>query len=281
MEKSLKFKILYIFMVLTFLTFALVPILWTFVLSITPEVEITKNTSQIITSHPILENYLELFNPQSEAFKTIIPAILNSVKMASLSILIGLPIATITAYSFYRYKFIGKKILFFLIIITMVIPVFTTIIPIYAFFARNSMLNNFFWTAIIYVSAFIPLTTWMIYSYLKSLPYEVIEAAMMDGASEIRVFFETILPMSRPILITGVLITFLMSWSQYQIPMLLTTTQNKKVITLVMQDFQGRYTIKYGLIAASGILTIIPPAIIAIYFRKFLVSGVTSGAMKG
>ena len=123
MEKSLKFKILYIFMVLTFLTFALVPILWTFVLSITPEVEITKNTSQIITSHPILENYLELFNPQSEAFKTIIPAILNSVKMASLSILIGLPIATITAYSFYRYKFIGKKILFFLIIITMVIPV--------------------------------------------------------------------------------------------------------------------------------------------------------------
>ena len=75
--------------------------------------------------------------------------------------------------------------------------------------------------------------------------------------------------------------SFLTAWSQFQIPMILTTSQANKVITLVIQDFKGRYTASYGLIAASGLLAILPPAVLATTFRKFLISGLTGGATKG
>lgn len=274
-------KIIYSLAVLLFIFYTLGPILWALNIALTPEVEITKVSGQLFTSQPTLENFKALMDPATEAHQTIIPAIINSIKMALASILLGLPVATLTAYAFYRYQFFAKRWLFILIIITMVIPVFTTIIPIYAMFARQGMLDQLVWIAVIYVSAFIPLTSWVIYSYFKGLPYEVIEAAMMDGAQEREIFTQTVLPMSWPILVTCVLVLFLMSWSQFQIPMILTTSQHKKVITLVIQDFQGRYTISYGLIAASGILAILPPALLAVVFRRFLVSGLTTGATKG
>ncbi|MBG9981255.1 carbohydrate ABC transporter permease [Facklamia sp. DSM 111018] len=281
MKFSIIEKVIYGLAILLFCLFCLGPILWAFNISITPENEIIKGDSQIFSLFANIDNYLTLFDSTTEAHQTIMPAIYNSIKMATFSILIGLPIAVITAYAFYRYQFVGKKFVFLFIIITMVIPVFTTIIPIYAVFARNGLLDSLFWIAIIYVSAFLPMTTWIIYNYFKTLPYEVIEAAMLDGANEVEIFTGIVLPMSRPIIITATLVIFLMSWSQFQIPMLLTTTQANKVITLVIQDFQGRYSIEYGLVAASGILTIIPPMIVAIIFRKYLVSGLTNGATKG
>ncbi len=274
-------KTLYVIVVLFFILFTLGPLIWAFIISITPEPEITQFNTNLIPKNPYWQNYQELFDPDSSAFDTVFPALWNTVKMSFLSILIGLPIATMTAYAFYRYRFKGNRLIFLFIIITIVIPVFTTIIPIYAMFARNGLLDNMFWVSIIYISAFLPLNTWLIYVYFQSIPYEVIEAAMMDGADEVKVFFETVLPLSWPILVTGVLIIFLMAWSQFQIPMILTSSQNTKVITLVLQEFQGRYAVSYGLIAASGILTIIPPTIVAVFFRRFLVSGLTGGATKG
>ena len=273
-------KTLYVIVVLFFILFTLGPLIWAFIISITPEPEITQFNTNLIPKNPYWQNYQELFDPDSSAFDTVFPALWNTVKMSFLSILIGLPIATMTAYAFYRYRFKGNRLIFLFIIITIVIPVFTTIIPIYAMFARNGLLDNMFWVSIIYISAFLPLNTWLIYVYFQSIPYEVIEAAMMDGADEVKVFFETVLPLSWPILVTGVLIIFLMAWSQFQIPMILTSSQNTKVITLVLQEFQGRYAVSYGLIAASGILTIIPPTIVAVFFRRFLVSGLTGGATK-
>lgn len=274
-------KSLYMIVVLFFLLFTLGPLLWAFIISITPEPEIIKITSNLIPKNPTWQNYQELLDPKSNAFDTVFPALWNTVKMSLLSILIALPVATMTAYSFYRFRFKGNRLIFLFIIFTIVIPVFTTIIPIYAMFARNGLLDNMFWVSIIYVSAFLPLNTWLIYIYFRSIPYEVIEAAMMDGANEVKVFFETVLPLSWPILVTGILIIFLMAWSQFQIPMILTTSQNTKVITLVLQEFQGRYAVSYGLIAASGIVTIIPPTIVAVVFRRYLVSGLTGGATKG
>ncbi|RLK63329.1 carbohydrate ABC transporter permease [Atopobacter sp. AH10] len=271
---------LYWLTVLLFLLFNLLPFVWAFILSVTPEREMLQETSQIFPSQVYWGNYQEILNPQSNAFRNVSQGMVNSLSMAFLTVCIGLPVALMTAYSFSRFRFWGRKILLKGLLLTIVIPVMTTIIPIYAMFAHYGWLDNHFWISLIYISSFLPISTWMIYSYLKAMPKELWEAARTDGCSENQAFFKVILPNAYPIVLAAVLMLFLMSWSQYQIPMILTSSQENKVVTLVMSEFMTRDTIHYGMVATAGILAIIPPAFFALVFRRFLISGLTSGSVK-
>lgn len=206
---------------------------------------------------------------------------MNSLKMAGLSILIGIPTAVLAGYAFYRYKFFAKNFIIKFLMITIVITVFTTIIPIYATFARFGFLDKIFYVSIIYVSAFIPITIWIMMNYFKTLPKELLEAAEVEGLNERQIFFYVILPISYPIILTCVLMVFIMSWNQFQIPVILLSSPENKVVTLILSEFMGRNDISYGLIALCGLISLIIPAIVAIIFRNKLISGLTQGSVKG
>src|SRR5699024_12373905 len=98
------------------------------------------------------------------------------------------------------------------------------------------MLDNLFWISIIYVSAFLPINSWIIMNYFNSIPTEILEAEIIDGASERAIFFKIILPLSYPIIITTTLTMFLMSWSQFKIPLILTASHSKKVIKFILLE---------------------------------------------
>ncbi len=217
----------------------------------------------------------------SSAHQVLFKGLKNSIISSIITISIGIPVSVMTGYSFSRYKFKGKKFILKAILVTIVIPVFTTIIPIYSIFARYGMLDNLFWISIVYVSAFLPINSWIMKNYFDAIPKEILEAAIVDGCTEWDVFFKIILPISHPIIITCMLTMFLMSWNQFQIPLILTSSQNNKVVTLILSEFMTRDAISYGLIAVCGVFSIIPPAILAIVFRKFLISGLVSGSVKG
>lgn len=273
--------LLYYVVVLLFLLFTLGPIVYAFLISITPESDILSATTRLLPETITWANYQELFDRSSKAYTTIAAGVQNSLITAALSVVIGLPVSVLTAYAFTLYQFKFKKLILYFILVTIVIPVFTTIIPIYAMFAQWRLLDNLFWTSIIYVSAFIPLNTWIIMNYMQALPKELWEAARIDGCNGWQTFWFIILPVSLPIIITSILLIFLMSWSQYQIPLILTSSQANKVVTLVLSEFMTRDTISYGMIAASGLLSIVPPIIVAVVFRNFLISGLTAGSVKG
>lgn len=201
--------------------------------------------------------------------------------MALVSIFIGIPTSILSAYAFYRYDFKGKKLVINLLMITIVIPVFTTIIPIYAMFANFQMLDKIFYVSIIYVSAFVPVITWIMLNYFKSIPKELLEAGQIDGLKESQLFFKIVLPLSYPIILTAILMIFIMSWNQFQIPLILLSSPENRVVTLVLSDFMTRDDISYGLIALSGLISLIIPALVAIIFRNSLISGLTQGSVKG
>jgi len=173
-----------------------------------------------------------------------------------------------------------KNLIISFILMTIVIPVFTTIIPIYSFFMEHSMLDSMLWTSVIFISAFIPLNIWIIMNYFRELPEDLWEAAAIEGANERQLFFQIGLPLAKPIVLTSSLVIFLMSWKQYIIPMLLLSSHNNKVLTLIMSEFMTRDAINYSVIAMSGIIVIIPPLLASIIFRKNLVSGMTAGSVK-
>jgi len=280
MKNKYMYKLIYIIVVLFFLAFTLGPIIWCFIISITPESEIFVSSGNFLPSKVNWDNYLGIFDRSSGESEVIFRGLKNSLIMSLTTVLVGIPTALFAAYSFYRYRFKGRVLVMKFLMLTIVIPVFTTIIPIYSMFAEYGILDNFFWVSVIYVSSFIPITTWTMMNYFKSIPKELIESSAIEGCSESQIFFKIVIPLSTPILLTCILMVFIMSWNQFQIPLILISSHENKLVTMVLSEFISRNDVRYGVISASGIISLIIPAMVAVFFRKYLISGLMQGASK-
>lgn len=279
--KKNKITPLYCITVIVFLILTVGPFVWAFLISVTPEFEMFKNTRNMLPSQVTWENYKTLFNTISQQHIRLFRGIENSLKAVACTLAIGIPVATVSAYVMSRMEFKGKKLMKNAILITMVIPVFATIIPLYKMFASLQLLNNTFWLSMVYVSSFLPMSIWLMANYFATIPRELEEAAFVDGCGRIRTFFKIILPIAYPIMCASALIMFLSTWSQFQIPLILASNIETKPVAIVASEFMTKDTVLYGITAAAGILVIIPPALAAIVFRKFLVRGMTGGSTKG
>lgn len=278
--RKIRSNILYSIGVLMFLLFTLGPILWSFTLSITPAAALGPN-SPILPRNPTLENYRMLLSASSQQGSIFLRGLRNSLVAGALSILIGIPIATLSAYPLARMRFRGRLLIKNLLLVTLVIPVFATIIPLYKIFAAFKLVDNMTALVIIYVTSFLPLSVWLISSFLESLPHELDEAATMDGCSNMQILTKILIPVSRTVIFAATLIVFLTTWNHYLIPLILAPSYATKPIAVVVSEFVTKTSINYGLMNAGGILAVIPPAIIAVLFRKFLVQGMVSGSTKG
>ncbi len=277
---SRRAKIVYWITVILFVIISLGPIVWSFIISVTPESEMFKNTTNFLPKNIIFDNYENLFTVSGRKSKSFRMGMINSLKACATTIAIGIPVATLAAYALSRIRFRGKEIVRNLLLITMVIPVFTTIIPLYKMFSDFGFLDNIFWLTVVYVSAFLPMTVWLLSNYFDTIPIELEEAAAIDGCGKMRILLTIILPVSYTIIFAAILIIFIMTWNQFQIPLILASSKSTKPLSMVMSEFTTKDTVRYGLTAAAGMLSILPPAIIAVVFRKFLVSGLTGGSVK-
>lgn len=271
---------LYWVAVVLFLTLTLGPLVWALIVSVTPEFEMFKNTAAFLPQSPTLDNYRKLFtvNRQSKVFWT---AVGNSLRAASLTLLVGLPCAVCCAYALSRLRFPGRKLIRGALLVTMAIPVFSTIIPLYKMFSDHQMLDNLFWLALVYVTSFLPLTTWLISNYFDTIPRELEEAAYIDGCGKLSTFFRVILPICYPILFSALLMIVLMSWNQFQIPLILASSRATKPVAIVTSEFVVKDSVQYGLTTAAGLTALLPPALLALFFHRFLIRGLTNGATKG
>lgn len=278
--KQLK-KLGFLAVVLLFVAFTLGPIIWCFIISVSSEKEMLDSSLRLLPEQFSFDNYKLLLNFTGRQSDIFIRGLKNSLKAVSVTLLIGIPISMFTAYAFSRLEFKGKNIIRNMLLITIVIPVFTTIIPLYDMFSTVGILDNIFWLSVVYVSSFLPMITWILTNYISNIPKELDEAAFLDGCGRVGIFFRIIIPNSLPIILAITLMMFLTTWNQYQIPLILASSLESKPLSMIVADFTSKDTIQYGITAASGILALLPPAIVAIIFRKSLILGLTQGAVKG
>lgn len=274
-------KIGYLIALGIFLTLTLGPFLWTFVLSVTPEYAMMEKTTRLLPDTVTISNYQELLTAGTQKGSLLITGIRNSLQTVSVSLVIGLPVSMLTAYTLNRMEFRGKKLIKNSLLITMAIPVMATIIPLYRLFVARQWLDDIFWLSMVYVSSCLPMTTWLMANYLAAIPKELEEAARIDGCGRLSSFLRVILPVSYPIVLTAALIMFLNTWSQFQIPLILASSLKTKPVSIVVSEFMTKDSVQYGLTAAAGIIAVIPPAVTALLFRRFLISGMTGGSVKG
>lgn len=270
----------YFLATILFLIFTVGPFVWTFMISVTPDYAIFAPTSKMLPESITFANYVELFSG-SRRGNAFFKGMYNSMRAVGITLVIGIPIAMMSAYALSRMEFKGRKVIKNLFLITMVIPVMATIIPLYRMFTAGKMLDHIFWLSMVYVSSYLPMASWLISNYFATIPKELEEAAMIDGCGRGAAFFRIILPLSRPIILSVTLIMFLNTWSQFQIPLILASSMGTKPMAIVVSEFMTKDSIQYGLIAAAGMTALIPPALTAMLFRKYLISGMMGGSVKG
>lgn len=263
-----------------FLICTIGPFIWAFLISVTPEYGMFTKTADLLPKEITWDNYKVLLFEGSREGKLFFTGIINSLKAVAVTLLIGIPAAVMSAYALARMEFKGRKLIKNLLLFTMVIPVMATIIPIYRIFTVYQLLDKIFWLSLIYVSSLLPVAVWLISNYFATIPRELEEAALVDGCGTIKAFIKIILPASYPVIVSTVLILFLNTWSQFQIPLILASSPATKPIAIITSEFMTKDAVKYGLTAAAGICAVIPPVVLALLLRKYLISGMTGGAVK-
>ena len=173
MKRRKKVSLLYIAAVILFLILTLGPFVWAFIVSVTPEYEMFKNTVGMLPKEMTWNNYEMLFDVNSPQHIRLFTGLANSMKAVGCTILFGVPIALVSGYVLTRMEFLGKKFIRNSLLITMVIPVFATIIPLFRIFVDKGLLNNTFWLSMVYVSSFLPMNVWLISNYFATIPNDI------------------------------------------------------------------------------------------------------------
>ncbi|WP_222260643.1 carbohydrate ABC transporter permease [Rhizobium leguminosarum] len=271
--------------VVVLLIWSLGPIYWTIASSVTPSEDFSTRPINFFPQHFTLDHYSRLLGINIariggvEVFKQFRAALLNSVVTSIAATLLCVAISSLGAYAFTRLQFPGRKALFVGVVATLAIPAYAVLIPLYQIMIKLHLVDTYVGVSLIYVSAFLPLSLWLLRSVFEALPIALEEAAQLDGAGRLYIFFNIVLPLAGPGLTAAAILTFLGAWGQYLVPLIF-SPQATKPLTVLIPEFVTKNFIDYGLITASGSIAIVIPALVVIFLNRYLVSGLLAGSVK-
>lgn len=280
-----KFRILLLSMlVLLALLFIYVPVAWLIISSISSRAELLSTPIHWIPEQPTFQNYLNILLPSegtSEVAKTFRITLWNSLLVASSVTVIALVFGSLAAYALIRLNFPFRKTLLIGILGTRMIPEISLIIPLYLFATRFGLFNSPVILIITYLSFALPFAIWLMAAFFDTIPVELEDAARIDGASRIETLWRIIMPISAPGLVSTGLFVFLTAWDEFFFALILTSTVSAKTVPVAIAEFTGRYVVDVGGMMTGGVLAAIPPVVLSLIFQRYIVSGLTAGAVKG
>lgn len=259
------------------LLFVLVPFLWIFLGSFKTNVELMASQGQTLwIQHPTLENYVNLFQqyPFARYF-------LNSTIVATGTTLIAVSFSAFAGYSLSRFRFPGRNLVAVAILTTQMLPGVAILIALYLQFKTFGLLNNYAGLIVGYNAFAIPFSTWMLRGFFDSIPTELEEAALIDGCNRYTSFFYVALPLTTPGLIATGIFTFILCWSEFLFALTIVNDTNMFTLTIGLAAMRTISVIDWGLLNAGVVVATIPLAILFAFVQKYLIQGLTAGAVKG
>jgi ABC-type glycerol-3-phosphate transport system permease component len=203
---------------------------------------------------------------------------LNTLIVASCVTAITVFIDAMAGYAFARLSFPGRTVIFVLIISTLMIPVAVLIAPLYLTMKYLGLINTY--PGLILPMVVSPLGVFMMRQFISTLPPGLYEAARLDGASEWKVFWKIVLPLIKPALVVLGIFTFMFQWVNFLWPLVATTTDDMRVLTVGIATLQGQFVTDWGKISAAAVMTMIPVVIIFLIFQRWFVRASMAGALK-
>jgi multiple sugar transport system permease protein len=275
------------FLLVGLLVFAiLAPFIWMVISSISPPVELATKPPHWFPIHPSLERYAALiFGPKAGqnipiAAAKFVSAMINSLIISSATTLVCIVVGTSAAYALVRLPVPGKGSFLFGMLAAQMLPVIVIIIPLYLVMQRLVLMDTYRGMIILYSGFMLPTVIWIMHGYFQTLPEELEEAAMIDGCSRLGALLRIVVPLSGPGLVAITAFAFLYTWNEFFMALIFTAS-HAKTITVIVTEFSTQAGIDYGLMTTAGVIGSIPPLILAFLLQKYIVTGLTSGAVKG
>lgn len=226
-----------------------------------------------------LEFPLQFVNYAS-AWSAVQPYLLNSLVVTVSSVVGVLVVSTLSAFAFARYAFPGRTLLFYMIIALMMIPGILTLVPGFVWIKQLGLINTRWALILPYISGGQVFAIFILRGFMASLPEELFEAARIDGAHMLQIFWFVAIPLCRPILSVIAIMNILSTWNEYVWPLVVIGDDSKRTITIGLQYFQGLYQTDYGPQMAGYVIASVPLLILFFFTMQQFIRGLTSGAIK-
>jgi multiple sugar transport system permease protein len=268
---------------------ALAPVAWVAVSSISNRTELyAVPIKHWIPEQPTLQNYADLLTTGPKyrgqtvlpGADTLLMGLRNSLLLAGGSAVIITGLSLFAGYAFSRLRFRGKQLLFLALMILVPLPIWVSLTSLYFMVAGAGLTDTLLGILLIFIAFQLPLGIWLMQTYIDRVPRELEEAAVVDGASRLRALISVVAPVAAPGLAAVFLVTFMTTWNNFLIPAVFSSTSASQPLTVVMSLFIGQYEVAWESMAAAAMLIIIPPVLIALFFQRYLVRGLSFGAVQ-
>lgn len=253
-----------------------VPFVYMLATSLKPNSLALEVPPDFIPNDPTTANYRDAWN--SNHFGRYF---LNSLGVAVATTVLSVLLSAMMAYAFSRLRFPGRRLLFGLLLIGLMVPTMMLIVPQFLLAKQLSLLDSYLGLVVFYVGGTLALNTFLLRSFFQDIPAELEEAMVVDGAGPWSRFWKLVLPLSRPALATVGIFTFLASWDEFIWALTIINDPEKRTLPIAIALFQGQHATSWGIVFAASAIAVLPVIAIFVLLQRQFIGGITAGAVKG
>jgi multiple sugar transport system permease protein len=274
--KKIIVTILYIFFFVFFVGTIVFPFFWQFLNSFKTQRDLFSIPLNFWPTEFTLDNYREVFSKQP-----FLDYIINSFVIAGISTIFSIVIGAMASYSISRTRIKFKKIYLLILLSITLLPPITIVNPVYMLIKNLNLLNTFWGLALVNTILTLPTSVWFLSGFFETIPVELEESAMIDGATVFQSFYKIIIPLVSPAVLTVSILVFIASWNQYLFAQILNPLRIRRTITVGITLYQTDHVIPWGTLSAASIIVTVPLIILVLILQKKIISGLLDGGVKG
>lgn len=267
---------------------SVLPIVWVVISSISTRAELYSVPPHWLPENPTFHAYRSVLiegegfrgGEGQNAARLIRTGIRNSLIISISTTILVMAVAPLLGYVFGRLHFPGRRFLFFFVLALIALPGWPVIIGLFPMMSRLRLLDTKFGLILLLFTYRIPFEMWFMTGYFRQVPAEIEDAARVDGCTRLQALFRIVVFMVQPGIIAVSIISFLHSWNFFLIPLVMAYTLKSKPLTVTITEFVGQYFVQWDLMSAATIIAIVPPLIIVLLFQRYIVRGLSAGAIK-
>ena len=260
--------------------FALLPMVWMLITSLKTQFAALQYPPQWLPTNPTLEQYTRLLSPTNEVGQEFLRYLFNSIWVSFASTVLGVTVAVPAAYAFSRFRFPGRNLLFYSVLLRNMFPAVVFLMPLFILMRWLGLVNTQASLILTYLTFGLPLSIWLLKGFYDNIPVQLEQAARIDGASRFQAFLLIVMPLSSPGIIATAIYSFIMAWNEYVYALTFLNDKDRLTLPVGLQRFFTEYATNWpGLMAASFIMSV-PVVALFLVLQKYFVRALTEGAVK-